>query len=425
MKSVTGTIGVHDSVGRIDAPQCERLILRGCTGISTLSFALRTCSPGVFVSAGLSFDVAVRSSLERIVTASGPGFGDWQWRLATLPFRFGGLGVYAAMDVRHYAFIASRLQSAELQAKLLRPSGIFDPGPGFVGASSLFSDVTGSDILSNPSEIAAPKLMKKLADVYFTTVVASAEFVYSLTPRLVALWKSQQSAHSSDWLRAAPISSLGQTMNRRTYRCVLSYRLGVPLFPVSMPCSACSRVFDGDIFGDHAVSCPGIVGLKHRHNLVRDTLLDICFRSGISAGKEVNIGLVDEHGRSLRPADLLLYSWDRGQDVCVDLTGSSPLTQTGLSDFAPGRVVIDAAQRKCAKYQVACASLGYGFLPFSFSSLGELDAGAVTLLKRIQKFSLALDAGARAAAFIFTRLSFSIAKGVGAQIVSRLPTNFM
>ncbi|XP_074271262.1 uncharacterized protein LOC141595191 [Silene latifolia] len=58
---------------------------------------------------------------------------------------------------------------------------------------------------------------------------------------------------------------------------------------------------------------------------------------------EVDIGLVDGLGCSLRPADLLLYSWDRGRDVCVDLTGSSPLSQTGLSDFVPGRVVADAA----------------------------------------------------------------------------------
>nr|GEX22227.1 hypothetical protein [Tanacetum cinerariifolium] len=35
--------------------------------------------------------------------------------------------------------------------------------------------------------------------------------------------------------------------------------------------------------------------------------------------------------------------WDRGLDVCVDLTGSSPLTQTGMVDFVPGRVVIDVA----------------------------------------------------------------------------------
>ncbi|KAL9241489.1 hypothetical protein vseg_015599 [Gypsophila vaccaria] len=214
-------------------------------------------------------------------------------------------------------------------------------------------------------------------------------------------------------------------MNRRIYRCVLGYRLGVPLFTVSRPCSACSRVFAEDVYGDHVVSCAGTVGVKHRHNLVRDTLLDVCYRSGISAGKEVDIGLVDGHGGSLRPADLLLYSWDRGRDVCIDLTGSSPLTQTGMADFVPGRVVADAAQRKCAKYRDRCEAAGYGFLPFSFSSLGELGSDAVALLKRIQKYSVSQDAGARMAAYIFTRVSFAVAKGVGAQIVSRLPTNFM
>ncbi|GKC87516.1 hypothetical protein Tco_1148165 [Tanacetum coccineum] len=61
-----------------------------------------------------------------------------------------------------------------------------------------------------------------------------------------------------------------------------------------------------------------------------------------------------------------------GLDVCVDLTGSSPLTQTGMVDFVPGRAVIDAAHRKRVKYEAKCADIGYGFLPFSFSSLGEL-----------------------------------------------------
>ncbi|KAL6517119.1 hypothetical protein OROHE_017825 [Orobanche hederae] len=72
--------------------------------------------------------------------------------------------------------------------------------------------------------------MKKLADIYFAKVAAIAESDYSLTTRQVALWKSQQCGHTSDWLRAVPISGLGQTMNGRTYRSVLSYRLGIPLF---------------------------------------------------------------------------------------------------------------------------------------------------------------------------------------------------
>ncbi|GJR89738.1 hypothetical protein Tco_0213749 [Tanacetum coccineum] len=142
-------------------------------------------------------------------------------------------------------------------------------------------------------------------------------------------------------------------------------------------------------------------------------------------GKEVDIGLDGGHDKKLRPADMLLYSWDGGLDVCVDLTGSSPLTQTGMSDFAPGRAVTDAAQRKRGKYMTKCADIGYGFLPFSFSSFGELEKDAVTLLKRVRNFSMAQDIGARAASHIFNRIGFSIAKGVGAQIVSRLPSNVL
>ncbi|GKA19538.1 hypothetical protein Tco_0699453 [Tanacetum coccineum] len=96
-----------------------------------------------------------------------------------------------------------------------------------------------------------------------------------------------------------------------------------------------------------------------------------------------------------------------------------------MVDFVPGRAVIDAAQRKRGKYTAKCAAIGYGFLPFSFSSLGELEADAVTLLKRFRKFSMTQDIGARAAVHIFNRISFAIAKGVGAQIVSRLPSNLL
>ncbi|GJU01061.1 hypothetical protein Tco_1111399 [Tanacetum coccineum] len=118
-----------------------------------------------------------------------------------------------------------------------------------------------------------------------------------------------------------------------------------------------------------------------------------------------------------------------GGPVSVDVDFGSALVMKRVSStiglFVPGRVVIDAAQRKRGKYMTKCADIGYGFLPFSFSSFGELEKDAVTLLKRVRKFSMAQDIGARAAVHIFNRISFSIAKGVGAQIVSRLPFNLL
>nr|GEW32533.1 hypothetical protein [Tanacetum cinerariifolium] len=55
---------------------------------------------------------------------------------------------------------------------------------------------------------------------------------------------------------------------------------------------------------------------------------------------------------------------------------------TRMANFVPGRAVIDAAQHKRGKYMTKCADIGYGFLPFSFSSFGELEKDAMTLLKR-------------------------------------------
>ncbi|GJX94882.1 putative ribonuclease H-like domain-containing protein [Tanacetum coccineum] len=43
-----------------------------------------------------------------------------------------------------------------------------------------------------------------------------------------------------------------------------------------------------------------------------------------------------------------------------------------MVDFVPGHAVIDDAQCKRGKYMAKCAAIGYGFLPFSFSSLGGI-----------------------------------------------------
>nr|GEZ63698.1 auxilin-like protein [Tanacetum cinerariifolium] len=118
--------------------------------------------------------------------------------------------------------------------------------------------------------------------------------------------------------------------------------------------------------GDHVEWCAGILGIKHQHNIMHDTLVNICLWYEISASKEVDIGLGGGRDKPLRPTDMLLNSWDGGLDVCVDLTGS-PLTQTMMIDFVPGRAVTKVAQRKRVKYDVKCADIGYGFLPFSFS----------------------------------------------------------
>nr|GEZ28300.1 hypothetical protein [Tanacetum cinerariifolium] len=279
-------------------------------------------------------------------------------------------------------------------------SWINDPqysGPTFDDTLRVFNTSMETGILSNPSEIDAPKLIKKMAVIYFTRVNNTVESAFSLSFRQVALWKSQMEDHTSDWLRAVLISGLRQTMNGKTYRCVLCYRLGVLLFSFWKPWLACSQVFAGNIYEGHVVSCAGIIGIKHRHNIVRDTIVDICYRSGISAGKEIDIGLEGRHDKPLRLEDMILYSWDGGLDVCVDLTGSSPLKQTGIADFASSRAVIDAA------YNVNVSSmrlkeddiepgvvLGRSFLRLT-KVIANFMTETVTIYPRLDPFLISFD----------------------------------
>ncbi|GJY72882.1 RNA-directed DNA polymerase, eukaryota [Tanacetum coccineum] len=415
-------------------------------------------------------DICYRSAISagKEVDIGLDGGRDWQWRLATLPFAFGRLGVYCACDVLNYTFLASRLESTSLQTKLLLHSGIVASGPAFNDALCAFNTKMETVLLSNarisagkeveiclrggcdkplrPADMllyswdegfdvcvdligSSPLTQTGMIDFVSGRAVIDAthrkrvkyeakctNIVYGFLPfsfsslgelekdevtllkrirkfsvtqdirarAVITLWQSQMEDHTSDWLR--------------------------------VPCSVCSKVFTGDIYGDHVVSCAGIIGIKYQHNVVRDTLVDISFRSGISAGKEVDICLRGGCDKPLRHTDMLLYSWDEGLDVCVDLIGSSPLTQTSMIDFVSGRAVIDATHHKRVKYKAKCTNIVYGFLPFSFSSLGELEKDEVTLLKRIRKFSVTQDIGARAVVHIFNRNNFAIAKGVGAQL---------
>nr|GEV93000.1 hypothetical protein [Tanacetum cinerariifolium] len=91
LQRVAKTIELMDDIAKINDPQCELLLLSSCTGIYRLYFIMRTCPPRVFESAQRSFDVALRSSLKRIVTTSGPGFGNWNGCLLPYLLHLGGL----------------------------------------------------------------------------------------------------------------------------------------------------------------------------------------------------------------------------------------------------------------------------------------------------------------------------------------------
>ncbi|PWA58713.1 hypothetical protein CTI12_AA302350 [Artemisia annua] len=136
------------------------------------------------------------------------------------------------------------------------------------------------DALSVTNGASAPQMMKTLAKCYFGVIEKYLVSKYSLSSRQVAILSCIRAPHAQDFLFTITIDGLGQRMNHRQFRSVLCYRLSVPMFSEGSLFLSCN-VHRMDKWGDHAVHCSSEVGVKFRHNLVRDILVDICSKVGI------------------------------------------------------------------------------------------------------------------------------------------------
>ncbi|GJZ17711.1 putative reverse transcriptase domain-containing protein [Tanacetum coccineum] len=354
---------VVDSMGllpQLHDPQSELLLLRSCKAVilpspkrelnlATLSkrrnvwvlpsffFGLRTCQPVHMEEAALFFDKGLRGSIENMVVCGGPFFGDLQWRLSSLPIRFGGLdfGICGMYD--DYVSALNLLRNAI-------PS--FD-----------FSCFTNKDT-------ATSKAQQTLASALFCEMAKDMEVHFDMTVR-----------------RAR------STMSPVEYHTILKYRLMIPLFSVDEICLVCRKACL-DSFGEHAVHCKELPGFKYRHDMVRDVLFDVCRRAGISAKKEAPVNFLTGplDGRStLKPADILIFGWVGGKYTCVDLTGVSPLVGLSSRGFTVGQTALKVASCKVTRHENACIKNQHVFVPFVSDNFGFLAPEAMELLNRVQR----------------------------------------
>ncbi|GJS91249.1 hypothetical protein Tco_0773885 [Tanacetum coccineum] len=86
-----------------------------------------------------------------------------------------------------------------------------------------------------------------------------------------------------------------------------SIMLAVPMFSEGSLCLSCN-LHQMEQWGDHVVHCSSEVGVKFRHNLVRDILVEICSKVGIMGCKEAPMDFFSADGKDLRPTDLLLFN---------------------------------------------------------------------------------------------------------------------
>ncbi|XP_026456136.1 uncharacterized protein LOC113357083 [Papaver somniferum] len=422
LSRVNKIVQLMTAIKKLKDPQSEMLLLRNCTSVSRLYFSLHTTNPAALQQATEIFGDHLLKYLRLLITGDGSGFGPLQQRLATLPIKYGGFGIYIMEDTQAYCYIASQCQTASVQKAILGDLFPTNKGHAYKLALQNFIQVCGLPS-SYCVDDTAPPSMHSLGVAYFDAIKKKISGQFSLSARDSILWQCNQVKHAQDYLLANPISGLNQCLGPRQFRAVLCYRLGIPLFVENSSCSSCNKPMD--IYGDHALHCAKDVGVKFRHDFVCDIVADICYKASVLARKEVSLGLLSDDDKDLRPADILVLNWKNGKDVCMDVTGVSPFTGEGIRSFVPGKAISNVVARKCIKYLDKCVSLGYGLGVLAFSTLGELGEDTLCFFKRLKNCLVSNDASSGVGSFIFHRLDIAIQKGVGAQLVARLPTKSM
>ncbi|XP_026459935.1 uncharacterized protein LOC113360664 [Papaver somniferum] len=116
---VNKNVQLMAAIKKLKDPQSKMLLLRNCTCVSRLYFAMRTTNPASLQPASEIFDDHLLKYLRLLITGDGADFGPLQQRSATLPIKDGGLGIYTMDDTRNYCYLASQSQTASVQKIIL------------------------------------------------------------------------------------------------------------------------------------------------------------------------------------------------------------------------------------------------------------------------------------------------------------------
>ena len=312
------------------------LLLCHSLAIPKLLFTLRT-SPS-FLSPSLSlYDDKLRSIVSSI-TNSHLTYEDHAWTQATLPVKYGGLGIRSAVQLAPSAFPASAAGSSDLAHQLL-PSGLqctplLHVAEGVALWSQLHSQPPPVDTLSHHQKSwDTPVVMAT-----FDTLLEDATDA-TPTARLLAASTSESGA----WLNALPISSLGLRMDNNTIRVAVGIRLGTQFCKPHI-CHHYGSEVDG--FGIHGLSCRWSEDRHHRHS----SLNNIVFRA-MSAAKVPSrlepSSIYCSDGK--RPDGMSIVPWKSGKLLVWDVTCADTFapSYTSIASSKPGAVAAQAEERKC------------------------------------------------------------------------------
>jgi len=298
---------------------------------------------------------------------------DDRWFQASLPVRWGGLGVRSVAFLAPSAYLASAESTTELTLALL-PTRLHETIDSEI-ASAMSSWVKNA---STPTTTPVPPSSSSQRAWDDLCCRAQAEKLLNKTSDAVerARLLASCSTGAGDWLDALPLQCVGLKMDNATVRIAVGLRLGAPIVRSHVCVCGASVTVDGH----HGLSCRHGSGRQSRHNQVNDIVYRAFISAGTLATREPH-SLCTTTGK--RPDGVTLVPWQRGRCLAWDATCPDTFAQSHLlaNSNQAGSAASTAEVLKTRKYSDIMA--GVEFVPIAVETSGVWDERALNMVKEI------------------------------------------
>jgi hypothetical protein len=318
------------------------------------------------------------------------------WRQASLPVRWGGLGIRDVVTLAPSAFLASAAQTMPLAQSIL-PLRLHDRLNSHIEeATALWSLVSG--VQTTVSLNTQRSFDDKCCSAIYANLLAEV-----MEPVDRARLLASVSQGSGDWLETIPLSNIGLKMDNDTTRIAVGLRIGAAITNVHT-CSCGTTV---QLDGRHGLSCRKSAGKHMRHNEINAIIQRAFLKAETPANREPH-GLCPN---DKRPDGVTLIPWSRGHCLawdatCPDTFAASHIATTSIT---AGSAAIQAEEAKRSKY--ADIQYGIDFVPIAIETSGAWGPQGMSLISEIGKRIAVVTNEPRSATFLRQRLSIALQKG--------------
>ena len=380
-----------DDIAKIPYKHEAFSILKACASDCRIVHLLRTLPPKQSLPFATKFDKILRAGFTTLLECPLP---DRAWEQTKFPPKLGGMGLRTGTSTAaaHYAVCVAKCAD-----RINAITGDFD-GPAVIERDAaaqleeLFGHITSDQLAETLGTVHEGG--KKITLQQQSERILWQRWMKTLTEDDRLNVKTHQGPHHH-WVSVPPLEWAGHAMKPRIWVTAVRRRLHLPVAPFAGDCLCCTGGRT-DIWGTHQVMCAGGSGTQFKHNgvvkLIAEQARNAGYRVKIEPGPTVDEKFiyVGAGPGDKRHPDLLIYNWEGGKHLMIDVAVHNPLcaAYSGvLAEGGHGAVATMKEDVKDTKY-ADLDPFRFDFMAFTLETTGAFGDTAAQLCAKLRKRQL-------------------------------------